>query len=166
MVGPYAETCRFLDGPVIHHVRSAEESRELSTRRGPCIIVASSGMCEGGRILQHLKQNIDDPRCTVVLVSYQAPHTLGWRLMQPRPTVRFHGRDWNLWAHVLKLDGFSGHAGHDDLLSYLAPLAGVAGKVRLVHGEPEAADALAADLRAAGFADVAAPVLGETVAVG
>jgi metallo-beta-lactamase family protein len=156
----------FLSEPGVQHVRGLDESRELAVRRGPCIIVASSGMCEAGRILQHLKQNLDDPRCTVVLVSYQAPGTLGWRLLQPRPTVRFHGRDWNLWAHVVKLDGFSGHVDQNDLLALLGPLAGTAHKVRLVHGEPEQAEALAAALRQRGFADVDMPALGETVSAG
>jgi metallo-beta-lactamase family protein len=156
----------FLDDEVVHHVRSPEESRELSERRGPCIVVASSGMCDGGRILQHLKQHLDDPRCSVLLVSYQAPHTLGRKLLEPRPRVRFHGRQWNVWAHVVQLDGFSGHADQPDLLDFLGPLAGQTRQVRLVHGEPEQADALAAALQAHGFADVRAPAQGETVSVG
>src|SRR5262249_43558660 len=89
----------------VHYVRSAEESRELSSRRGPCVIVASGGMCEGGRIVRHLRHNIDDPRCSIVLVSYQAPHTLGRRLLERGPKVRFHGRDWNKWADVVELSG-------------------------------------------------------------
>jgi metallo-beta-lactamase family protein len=62
-------------------------------------------MCDGGRILHHFKPP-DDPRCSIVLVSFQAPGTLGAKLLEPRPTVRFHGRDWNLWADVVKLEGF------------------------------------------------------------
>jgi metallo-beta-lactamase family protein len=129
----------------------------------PCVIVAAGGMCEGGRIVRHLKQNIDDPRSSVVLVSYQAPHSLGARLKEPRPTVRFHGRDWNLWAEVHDLHGFSGHADRNDFLDFLAPLAGRTKRVRLVHGDPEQAAALAEALRAHGFEDVAIPEPGETV---
>jgi metallo-beta-lactamase family protein len=99
----------------------------------------------------------------VVLVSSQAPHTLGAKLLDPRPTVRFHGRDWNLWAEVHKLDGFSGHAGHDDVLAYLQPLVGRVRKVRLVHGEVEAARALQHDLYRLGFSDVAVPAPGDRV---
>jgi metallo-beta-lactamase family protein len=120
-------------------------------------------MCEGGRILRHLKQHIDDPRSSVVLVSYQAPDSLGRRLLEPRPTVRFHGRNWNLWADVIALHGFSGHADHNDFLDLLGPLAGRTRHVRLVHGEPEQAEALAEALRQRGFSDVAIPEPGEKV---
>jgi metallo-beta-lactamase family protein len=153
----------FLAGWMVHYVREHEESKELSTRRGPCVIIAPGGMCEGGRILQHLKHHIDDPRCSVVLVNYQAPHTPGRRLLERGPTVRFHGRKWNKWADIVYLAGFSGHADHNDLLAYLGPLAGPAAKVCLVHGEPEQSQALRSDLLAAGFADVQVPGRGEAV---
>jgi metallo-beta-lactamase family protein len=150
----------------IHYVRSAEESRLLSTRRGPCVIVASGGMCEAGRILNHFKHNIDDPRCSVVLVSYQAPYSLGRKLLEKGPVVYFEGQRWNKWAEVADLTGFSGHADHDDFLQLLGPAAAATGKVRLVHGEVEAAEALARSLRAAGFADVDLAHYGETVEIG
>jgi metallo-beta-lactamase family protein len=152
-----------LDGSLVCYVRDGEESRELAEGREPCVVVAAGGMCEGGRILRHLKQHIDDPRCSVVLVSYQAPDSLGRRLLEPRPTVRFHGRDWNLWADVIDLHGFSGHADHNDFLDLLGPLAGRTKHVRLVHGEPEQAEALAEALRRRGFDDVAIPAAGEKV---
>jgi metallo-beta-lactamase family protein len=119
-------------------------------------------MCEGGRILQHLKRHIDDPRCTIVLVNYQAPHTPGRQLLERGPTVRFHGKRWNKWADVEYLAGFSGHADHDDLLAFLTPLAERNPKVRLVHGEPEQAHALRGALHAARFTDVAIPARGHT----
>src|SRR5262249_6205918 len=79
-------------GGSVRYVRSLYESRELSRRREPCILVASGGMCEAGRILRHLEQHIDDPRCSIVLVSYQAPQSLGHRLRERGPTVTFQGR--------------------------------------------------------------------------
>jgi metallo-beta-lactamase family protein len=158
-----AENPDFLGGNIIRYVRSREESRQLGTLREPCVILAASGMCEAGRILQHLKHNLDDPRCSVVLVSYQAPYTLGRQLLEPRPTVRFHGRSWNLWAEVVELNGFSAHADHDELLSMLMPLAGQVRKVCLVHGEPEQAERLAGDLRSRGFQDVTLPAPGDRV---
>jgi metallo-beta-lactamase family protein len=90
---------------------------------------------------------------------------VGARLLEKRPTVRFHGRSWNKWAEVVEMKGFSGHADQNDFLALLGPAAGVTGKVRLVHGEPEQAEALAAGLLRQGFADVAAPRRGETVPV-
>jgi metallo-beta-lactamase family protein len=153
----------FLDGPHLHYLRSVEESKQLNALRDPCVIVASGGMCEGGRILHHLKHHVDDPRCTVILVSYQSPGSLGYRLLERTPTVRFLGRDWTKWIDVVSLRGFSGHADHAGLTDALAPLAGRAHRVRLVHGEAHAAEALARSLPERGFADVRRAVYGETV---
>jgi metallo-beta-lactamase family protein len=143
--------------PSLHYFRSPEEAREVSMLAEPCVIVASGGMCEGGRILQHLRLHIDDPRTSIVLVSYQAPHSLGAQLLQLRPTVRFHGRNWNKWAEVVSIGGFSGHADRDDFLALLGPALAETSKVRLVHGEPAQAEALAAELRRISAADVAVP---------
>jgi metallo-beta-lactamase family protein len=161
--GRLAESGSLLHGPGVRYVRATEESRELGGERGPAVIIAAGGMCEGGRIVQHLKEHIDDPRCSVVLVSYQAPHTPGRRLLERGPTVRLHGRTWNKWADVFYLAGFSGHADHNDLVTYLAPLAGTSAKVCLVHGEPEQAGLLRKDLRERGLTGVEIPERGETV---
>jgi metallo-beta-lactamase family protein len=150
-------------GPSVHYVVSAEESQDLSTRREPCIVIAPGGMCEGGRIVRHIKLNIDDPRCSVVLVGYQAPHTLGHRLLKPGPAVRIHGRKWNRWADVVEMPGFSGHPDQGELLLLLDAAAGKGSKVRLVHGEPQAAETFAWALRRRGFTDVAIPQPGEHV---
>jgi metallo-beta-lactamase family protein len=141
------------DDPPLHYIGSVEESRHVSQERGPALIIASGGMCDGGRISQHLRYHIDDPRACLVLVSYQAPCTLGSRLLERGPTVRFHGQTWNKWLRVEQMNGFSGHADHDDLLHYLTPLAGSVRQLRLVHGEPEAGAALLPDLRRLGFED-------------
>jgi metallo-beta-lactamase family protein len=153
------------DGPAVHYLQSREESQEVSTRPGPCVLVASGGMCEGGRIIAHLRHHIDDPRSSVVLVSYQAPHSLGAQLLQRRPTVRFHGRTWNKWVEVVEVNGFSGHADRHDFLALLGPAGDATRQVRLVHGEPEQAEALARSLRDHGFRDVAVPHLEDTVRV-
>jgi metallo-beta-lactamase family protein len=160
-----ADGPEYLGGGEVKFVRSFEESMQLGTRPGPSVLVAASGMCEAGRILQHLKHNIDDPRCSIVLVSYQAAGTVGRKLLEPKPTVRFLGRDWNKWADVVHLDGFSAHADRADFEAYLAPLAGQVGKVRLVHGEREQSAALAQSLDRLGFTDVSIPEPGESVAV-
>jgi metallo-beta-lactamase family protein len=153
------------DGPEVQYLQTQEESRAVSEDPAPCLIVASGGMCDGGRIMQHLRQHLDDPRSAVVLVSYQAPQTLGAQLLEKRPTVRFHGRNWNKWAEVVELKGFSGHADHADFLALLGPLAGRTRQVRLVHGEPDQAHALADALRERGFEDVEAPQREEAVRV-
>lgn len=145
------------DTTCIHYLHSWEESRELVSRREPCIIVASGGMLDGGRAVYHLQQLIDDPRCSIVLVSYQAPGSLGRRLLQRGPTVSFLGRTWNKWANVVEIRGFSGHADHDDFLAAFSPLVGQIGRIQLVHGEPESALALAEALRQLGFDEVNIP---------
>jgi metallo-beta-lactamase family protein len=149
----------------VGYVRTLEASRELSQQRGPAVILSPGGMCDGTRIQNHLRANVDDPRCTILLVSYQAPGSTGRRLLQPGPTVRIQGKKWNRWADIVELSGFSGHPDENELLDYLAPLAGRPRKIRLVHGEAENAALLAKSLRARGFKDVASAVHGEPIAI-
>jgi metallo-beta-lactamase family protein len=166
--GRHAAALRSVNGPEVPAARylyDRDEAEEVSLAPEPRVIVASGGMCEGGRIVQHLRHHVDDPRCTIVLVSYQAPQSLGRQLLEKRPTVRFHGRTWNKWASVVELNGFSGHADRDDFVTLLGTAAGVTGRVRLVHGEPAQSEALVGTLRGRGFREVAAAYRGECVAV-
>ncbi len=140
-----------------------DDALHRSTQPDQCIIVASGGMCEGGRIVQHLKHHIDDPRSTVVLVSYQAPDSIGAQLLSPIPNVRFHGKTWNKWIDVAEVKGFSGHADKDDFEWLLQGAVSGTSRVRLVHGEPGSMLALEKQLLHMGFADVRAPNLMETV---
>jgi metallo-beta-lactamase family protein len=151
----------FLGGTHIHYVHDREESLALASRPEPYVVVAASGMCDAGRIVHHLKHAVDDPRASVILVSYQAPQTVGHRLMEKSPVVRIGGKVFNKWADVHYLNGFSGHADHSDFLAMLGPLSREVGKVRLVHGEEESAAALAVGLRGVGFKDVAVPARGD-----
>ena len=150
-------------GRRVQYLRTAEESKQLNARRDPCVIIAASGMCEAGRILHHLKHNIEDARNTILIVGYQGPETLGRRLVERKPQVRIHDKQWQLRAEVVVMNGFSGHADRTGLLEALTPLAGQVKHVRLVHGEPDQAEALAQALRERGFPDVAYPQRGETV---
>ena len=155
-----------LGGDVVEYIRDFEDSLRISRKPEPMIVVAASGMCDAGRILHHLKQHVDDPRCTIVLVSYQAQGTTGRRLMEKNPKVRFLGKDWNKWLEVVHLDGFSAHADKDDFLAYLSPIAGKVGKTRLIHGERDQAEALATTLGEMGFPDVKVPQPGDRVELG
>jgi metallo-beta-lactamase family protein len=148
----------------VRYVEKVHESIALNDRREPCVIISASGMCEAGRVLHHLRHNVEDPRSTVLIAGYQAEGTLGRRLVEQRPEVRILGRTLSLKAEVVVLNGLSSHADHGDLLRSLGPLAGTARQVRLVHGEPERSAALAAGLSAAGFTDVAIPDRGESAA--
>jgi metallo-beta-lactamase family protein len=150
---------------LVHYVDKVHESVALNHHPGPCVIISSSGMCEAGRVLHHIKHNASDPRCTILIVGFQAPDTLGRRIVERRSEIRVLGRTLPLKAEVVVLNGLSSHADHGDLMRMLGPLADPVRKVRLVHGEPDRAEALAAALREAGFADVAVPERGESVMV-
>jgi metallo-beta-lactamase family protein len=147
----------------VHYVRSVDESKELNGRKQPCVIIASSGMCESGRILHHLKHNIENPATTILIIGYQAPDTVGYRLVQKQPEIPIHDRMWKLRAEVVVMNGFSSHADQGDFMRSLGPLVGQVAKVRLVHGEVEQAQALAQSLLAKGFKDVEIPDRGESV---
>lgn len=150
----------------VRYTEKVHESVAINHEPGPCVIVSASGMCEAGRVLYHLQRVVSDPRSTVLIAGYQAEGTLGRRIAERRPEVKILGWALPLTAEVVVLDGLSSHADHPSLLRQLGPLAGTTGKVRLVHGEPEAAGALAAGLREVGFEDVEVPERGEKVVVG
>ena len=137
--------------------------QHFSGNSSPVTPIASSGMCDAGRIVHLLRQHIDDPRCTVILVSYQAAGTTGRKLLEPGPTIRFQGKDWNKWIEIVHLDGFSGHADRDDFLAYLTPVAGKIPHTRLIHGERDQAEALSDTLRGLGFTDVQVPQPGDRI---
>lgn len=150
----------------VHFVRSVEESKELHRRREPCLIIAASGMCESGRILHHLKNAVEDERHTVLIIGYQAPDTLGRRIVERKKEIRIYDRWYALKAEVATLNGFSAHADRDDLLELLTPLADTAKALRLVHGEADQAEPLATALRERGFGDVGFPERGERLELG
>jgi metallo-beta-lactamase family protein len=149
----------------VRYVDKVHESIALNDHREPCVIISASGMCEAGRVLHHLKHNVEDSRSTVLIAGYQAADTLGRRLVERRPEVRILGRTLSLKAEVVVHNGLSSHADHAGLMASLSPLAGRVRQVRLVHGEPERSAALAEGLRQAGFAEVAIPERGERVTV-
>ena len=155
-----------LGGDGVTYIRKPEESLRLTARTGACVVIASSGMCDAGRIQQHLKAHIDDPRACIVLVSYQAQGTVGRKLLESGPKIRFGGKDWNKWIEVHHLDGFSGHADKNDFIAYLTPLVGKVKKIRLIHGERDQAEALATTLEGLGFDDVSVPNPGDVVELG
>ncbi len=144
------------------YVRSVDESKALNDRAEPCVIIAASGMCEGGRILHHLANNIGNPKNTVLVVGYMAEHTLGRRLVERQPEVRIFGDPFPLKAEVAVLNSFSAHAGHDELVAYASAVdPGQLREVFLVHGELERAEKLAAALAEKGIRRVTIPLRGQ-----
>ncbi|MBZ0287115.1 MAG: MBL fold metallo-hydrolase, partial [Anaerolineae bacterium] len=128
------------------YTRSVEESKQLNFLREPAIIISASGMAETGRILHHLKNNIEDPRTTVLIVGWQAPETLGRRLVDGEKQVRIFGETYDNRAQVEVLNGFSGHADRNELLGWVGAMKRKPGRTFLVHGEPEPQAALAQGL--------------------
>jgi len=124
-------------------IRSTEDSKSLNGRREPCVIISASGMCEGGRILHHLANNITDERNTILVVGFMAAHTLGRRIVEREPEVKIFGQMYPLKAHVKTLNGFSAHADSNELAAWLAPKAGRIKKLLIAHGEPDQSQALA-----------------------
>ncbi|MFO0811336.1 MAG: MBL fold metallo-hydrolase [Gemmataceae bacterium] len=147
----------------VHYIDSVHDSIALNGRREPCVIISASGMCEAGRVLHHLRHNIEDPKATILIAGYQAAETLGRKLVEHRPEVRILGRLLKPRAEIVVLNGLSSHADHGGLMSALAPFRQA--RVRLVHGEPDRAAKLAEALTTAGFIDVGIPDRGESAAV-
>lgn len=154
------ETGDMLGNSCCTYVRSVEQSKALHRRRAPCVIISASGMCENGRILHHLKNNIQSPRNTIVIVGYQAAHTLGRRIVEREPQLNILHKKLRLRAHVEVLNGFSAHADRDELLRLVRPLAGRCRAAFLVHGEPEQMTRFAETLRTQSFARVEMPERG------
>ncbi|MFO0722689.1 MAG: MBL fold metallo-hydrolase [Myxococcota bacterium] len=122
------------------YVSDAEDSKRIDADPEPSIIISASGMCEAGRILHHLRAGIEDPKNTIVIVGFQAQHTLGRRIVEHRPKVRVFGIERELRAEVVVLNGFSAHADQADLLAYAQAIKaqGPLSSIALVHGEPKA----------------------------
>jgi len=131
----------------IHYVSSVQESMKLNTMKGPCVIIAASGMCEGGRVLHHLKHAIRDEANVIAIVGFQAEHTLGRKLVEEWNTVPIFGVPTPRRAQVVRFNGLSAHADRNDLLAYVRAIKPAPAKVFVVHGEEKQALSLAAAIR-------------------
>jgi metallo-beta-lactamase family protein len=147
---------------LLTYVRDVNQSKALNDLHGPFMIVSASGMCEGGRILHHLKNNIGDPRNTILLTGYQAEHTLGRKIEEQWKDVPIFGEPMRLRAEVQRLDALSGHADRDEMLAWLKPIAGGVKKIFLVHGEPEQQTAFVAAIRERYELEAVAPARGQS----
>jgi len=139
---------------LLRYTRDVEESKALSRARGPMIIIAASGMMENGRIVHHLAQGANDPRNTILVVGFQAEHTLGRRVVERRPVIQIFGEDVQLNARVEIINGYSAHADRTELATWLGRVKEKSpklGPIWLVHGEPLAQDELKTTLRAKGY---------------
>ncbi len=131
---------------VLEKLKVQKESRRLVSKQG-VVIIAGSGMCTGGRILHHLKNNIEDSKTHLVIVGYQVAGTLGRRIVDGEKTVKIHGQEYQNNAKLYTLNGFSGHGDQRDLRYWLRSFGHTPRKIFLVHGDSEIIDAFAENLR-------------------
>ena len=167
------ETHEFMERPDVmdpfgfrrlRYIRHVDDSKALNFLREPAVIISASCMCEAGRILHHLKNNIEDARNTVLIVGFQAEHTLGRKLVDGWKEVRIFGEEYTVRASVEVINGYSAHADRSELLNYARAVQETGlREVFIVHGEKPAAEALADGLRDLGVPKVHVPSPGEQV---
>ena len=150
---------------MLRYIRNTEDSKALNDLEGPAVIISASGMCEAGRIQHHLKHNITDAKNAVLIVSWQAPYTLGRRLIEQRKKVKIFGEEFRLRAQVETINGYSAHADRNGLLGWAEPIAPGLRHAFVVHGEPEPAESLGAGLRELGAVQVDVPDQGDTFTI-
>ena len=148
---------------LLTYTRSVDESKAINLIDDPVIIISASGMAETGRILHHLRNNIDDERNTIMITSWMAPHTLGRRLSEGKKRIKIFGEEHKVTAEVASINGLSAHADQSHLVAYALASKDTLKGVFLVHGEEGAAQALMEKLEEAGLKDVHYPELGERV---
>jgi metallo-beta-lactamase family protein len=160
----------------VHFVESVEESMALNRDSRPHVVIAGSGMCEGGRILHHLRHRIHDERTTILIVGYMAEHTLGRRILEEAsryeesgrkgaaPVLRFFNKSYPLKARVVSLDGLSAHGDRDEMLRFLRESNLEIKKIAVVHGDEDQSLAFSERLREQGYV-ACTPRAGETVAI-
>ena len=151
--------------PEVTYVTSVDESKALNRADEAMILISPSGMAHAGRILHHLRSNIEDPRHTILMVGFAAPNTLGRRLIEGQPIVKIFGDEYRVRARIEVINGFSGHADREGLIDFVRPLKARLQGVFLVHGEERAALALREGLAGAGINDVHVPEWNEVVEI-
>lgn len=149
---------------LVKYTRTVDESKALNTLRTPHVVIAASGMAESGRIVHHLAHGAHDPRNTILIVGFQAEHTLGRRIVEKQPTIRVFGDEIPLRASVEVLNGYSAHGDRTELLRWIEGVRSQSkelAQVHLVHGEPEAQEAFGNELLFRGL-QVTKPARGST----
>lgn len=139
---------------LLHYTRDVEESKALSRANGPMVIIAASGMMENGRIVHHLAQGASNPRNTILVVGFQAEHTLGRRVVERQPVLQIFGDDVPLNARVEIIDGYSAHADRTEMTNWLGRVKEKSpnlGPIWLVHGEADVQDEFRTALTARGY---------------
>ena len=149
----------------IRYIRPVSESMELNSLEGPAIIISASGMCETGRVIHHIKNHCEDPNTTILIVGFQAQHTLGRRIVEHQRRIRVFGVERDLNAQVKVMNEFSAHAGRTELIAFAKRFKGRAEKILIVHGELPAMQSLKGALETEGMHGIHIMRYAETVEV-
>ena len=142
--------------------RTADESKELNASEQSSIIISASGMCEVGRIKHHLKHHLWDPNSTILFVGYQAPGTLGRKIVDGEKKVKIFGEDIAVNARIEYIEGYSGHADQEWLMNFVYSFTNPPKHIFLVHGEPEGQVVLKQKLEESTQISITIPDFGET----
>lgn len=142
---------------LVHYTPTQEESKKINDLKGPALIISASGMAETGRVLHHLKHNIEDPNATILFIGYQAPETLGRRLLDKASSVNIFGEEYRVRAPIESISGFSAHADQTELIDWVADITKPPAHTFLVHGEEQAATCLALLLKKRGWPHILVP---------
>ena len=146
----------------LRYIRDVNESKALNDLRGPFIVISASGMCEAGRILHHLRNNIENPRNTILITGFQAENTLGRKLVDKLPEVRIFGEPMRVRAEVETINELSGHADQREILEWIKPVVNKLQRIFLVHGEPTQSAALAQAIQDRYGTQVVIPTRGQS----
>ncbi len=160
------KTTALFDFPLLRYVRDVQDSKKLNTMPGPAVIIAASGMAESGRIVHHLANHVGDHKTLVLFVGFQAEHTLGRRIQDGAKVVKLMGEEMPLRCEVESIGGYSAHADKTELRGWIRKLGGPILRAFVVHGEPDAATAMAQILREEGVRKVEIPRQGEGFELG
>ncbi len=144
------------------YIRETEKSKQLNNFNKPCVIISSSGMCEGGRILHHLKNNVNNPKNTIMMVGFCAPDTLGRKIVEKAPRIKIFGEEYELKAEIIVENAFSAHADKNELLSYAKAVNSNTKSFFLVHGDEDQSLSFAKHLSAGGINNSIVPHEGES----
>lgn len=159
-------TTALFDFPLVQYTRDVNESKRLNTLNGPAIIIAASGMVESGRILHHIANRIGDHKTVMLFVGFQGEGTLGRRIQDGARSVKVFGEEYPVRAEIETIGGYSAHADRAELRGWIRKLGGPIRRAFVVHGEPDAAQAMAQLLREEGIRQVDVPKLGESFELG
>ena len=158
----YGQVCAFATKR-FQTVASPQQSKELTASRKTAIVISSSGMATGGRVLHHLEAVLPDEKNTALFVGYQSAGTRGRKLVDGASEIRIHGRDIAVRAHVAKIDSMSAHADRSEILRWLGTMTSAPGRLCLVHGEPGPMDALKGQIQTSLGWPAYTPQHGETI---